>query len=255
MFDIETLPNLCFTWGLGKQYVNYENIHKERKVACICYKWVGDPKIYSLTMDMAKHDLTKTDDTGDYEMLKKFSEVYAQADLAVGHNAIAFDKAFIRSRLVKHRLPDIAPVIIDDTYISATPLKFNSHKLDYLSRYLGLGTKAPHPYRLWVEVVQGSRPALRKMVKYCIQDIRLLERVYKALQPYVKTKLNRAVFAEDFRVCPSCGVAALVSSGTKRTAGLGLRHQYRCTACGKYCTTGKSLIKLPGNFPREVTNA
>jgi len=238
LFDCEVSPNLVFAWRLGKQYVTIENIHKERKVTCICYKWGGEKKIHSLEMDMSLHDLTKHDDHADEKMLKEFCKVYQEADLAVAHNGIKFDISFIRSRVVKYGLPDVAPVVLDDTYLSSKGIGFNSHKLDYLSQYLGIGKKSPHPYQLWVDVMRGSDEALIKTVDYCKQDVRLLEKVYDKLLPYIKTKLNRAVFARNSDLCPSCGVAALVSKGVRTTIALGIRQRMQCSSCGKCFTMG-----------------
>jgi uncharacterized protein YprB with RNaseH-like and TPR domain len=241
-FDIETTPNLVFVWRLGKQYVSYDSIHKERKISCICYKWGGEKTIHTLKMNMSLHDLTKHDDQADKKMLEEFCKVYKEADLAVGHNGIKFDIGSIRSRLVAYNLPDIAPVILDDTYISTKAIGFNSHKLDYLSKYLGLGQKAPHPYQLWVNVMQGNEKALDETVEYCVQDVRLLEKIYNAVLPYINTKLNRAAFNEDARLCPSCGKNTLISNGTKVTVTWGQKTQFKCTSCGKYSTSGATKI-------------
>lgn len=249
-FDIETTPNIVFLWRLGKQFVTIDNIHKERKVSCICYKWAGENKIHSLNMDMGLHDLTKHDDDADKQMLEDFCKVYEQADLGVGHNGIKFDVSFIRSRLVRYKLPDIAPIIVDDTYLASKGIGFNSHKLDYLSQYLGIGKKAPHPYKLWVDVMRGDKKAMQETITYCKQDVRLLENVYNKLLPYIKTKLNRAAFAQDTKLCPSCGKNSLVSKGPITTITWGVRQRKRCTNCGKHCTTGSKPLISSKEYPR-----
>ena len=249
LFDIETLPNLCFTWGVGKQYVGYENIHKERKIACICYKWLGEAPIYSLAMDMSLHNLNKRDDDADRKLLADFAIVYRRADLAVGHNSIAFDKAIIRSRLVKYKMPDITPVIMDDTYIQTKGIGFTSHKLDYISQYLGLGEKKPHPYKLWKDVMGGSKQALLDMVDYCKGDVRLEERVYKWLLPYMSSKFNRAVFAGDPTMCPSCGEKRLRKEGTRSLLG-GLKQKWVCMSCGHPWTSPLKPLDKAKEFLR-----
>ncbi len=250
-FDCETSPNLTFVWRLGKQYVGMDQIHKERKVTCICYKWAGEKTIHSLQMNLSKHDLGKKDDDADRQMLVDFCKVYAQADLTVAQNGIKFDIAFIRSRLVKFGLPDIKPVILDDTYLASKGIGFNSHKLDYLAQHFGLGKKASHPYSLWVDVMGGSQKALTDTVKYCKQDVNLLEKVYNNLLPYIKSKLNRATFAQDIKICPSCGVDALVKNGHSMSVTGIKRVVLCCKACGKHCTsgTGKS-IENGSQYPR-----
>lgn len=252
-FDIETLPLTCFTWGLGKQYVGYENIQKERKIACICYKWDYEDTIHALTMDFDLHNPGSIDDKADKEMLVQFSKVYGYADIAIAHNGINFDKAVIRSRLVKHQLPDISPVIIDDTYINSKLIGFTSHKLDYIARYLGIGKKESHPYSLWVDVSKGSKKAMREMVKYCKKDVLILSKVYTWLKPYIKTKLNLAAFHNNKRMCPWCGeIGCLVVDNNRRRITLGLRTTMRCKKCLKYSTTGSKSPAGTSQLPRSV---
>ena len=48
-FDIETSPNIGLFWTSGyKLNISHDSIIKERAIICICYKWAGDDKIYSL---------------------------------------------------------------------------------------------------------------------------------------------------------------------------------------------------------------
>jgi DNA polymerase III epsilon subunit-like protein len=183
-------------------------------------------------------------------MLSKFSKVYEQADLAVAHNGIKFDVGTIRARLVKHGLKDIRPVVVDDTYIQSVSLGFNCHKLDYLANYLGLGQKAPHSYELWTKVMRNSHGALKEMVRYCIVDVLLLERVYRRLLPYIKTKVNRAVFHNDASMCPSCESTMVGKHKKKLCAGNVIKQQYQCKSCGKYFTLAKNLAEKPGRFLR-----
>lgn len=250
LFDIETSPNLAYVWGLGKQYVGYTQLAKEKKITCICYKWLGKDKIYSLKMDMSKHDLMSYDDDSDKEMINNFIEVYNSADNAIGHNALKFDKGTIRARLIKHGCKDLYPIILDDTYLQSTPIYFNCHKLDYLSRYFELGRKADHPYDLWTDIMQGSNKALNDTVRYCKQDVILLEKVYNKLAPYIKLKFNRSIHAEDPNICPSCGSNNLKKDGVLMTSSLGKRQRLHCNDCGKNHTIGANEIKKVSQYPR-----
>jgi hypothetical protein len=40
--DIETFPNLVYTWGLWKQTVGVNQIVRDWSLASICWKWLGD---------------------------------------------------------------------------------------------------------------------------------------------------------------------------------------------------------------------
>lgn len=247
-FDLETSPCIVETWGTGKQYIGAEQIRKERKVFCICYKWAQDKKVHRITMDMSKHDLDLFDDDADKEMLIKFSEIYNSADIAVAHNGRAFDLARVRARLVKYGLPDLAPILFDDSYVFSKDKDFTSHKLDYLCRYLNLKGKTSTSRKLWSQVMDGSKKALKQMVDYCSNDVVILEQMYLKLKPYCKSKLNLAVFYEDSRLCPSCG-GELKESGHAYTT-TSKKKRYRCKECGSWFRSGKNLIEKPGEYPR-----
>lgn len=242
-FDIETSPLLVYAWGLGKQYVGAKQVKKERKVISIGYMFEGDKKVTILKMDMTKHDLNKFDDNADKEMLKRFMKVYETADLAIAHNGRRFDRARIRARLVKYRLPDIAPVLFDDSYSMTKDIDFTSHKLDYLGKYLGTGQKDEIDYSVWTQVMEGSRTALKKMCSYMSTDVIRLRAAYIRLKPYAKSKLNLGAFYSDGSICPGCGSRSLTKWGS-RTTQTGKYQQYKCSGCGKFCQDGKNLSTI-----------
>ena len=96
-FDIETSPNVGFFWSAGyKLNVPYSNIIKERAIICICYKWEGEDKVYSLQWDK---------DQNDKAMLEQFILVANEAHELVGHNGDRYDLPWIRTRCLFHGIP------------------------------------------------------------------------------------------------------------------------------------------------------
>lgn len=245
-FDIETSPMLLWGWGLGKQNIGYKQIYKEREVLCIGYAWDDEePQCIALDYDMLS--LTVRDDDADRELVNRFSVIAEEATMVVGHNAKQFDIGVLRSRMVKHQVPDFAPFLIDDTYLGTRSIKFPSHKLDYLTKYLGIGSKEEHPYEMWLDVMMKVPGALDKMVTYCRGDVENNRKLYKRLQPYMKSSLNRAIYHANAKLCPHCGTEdTLIIRGY--TASRFPRFQ--CTACGKYSTLGRSDVKKPSTYPR-----
>jgi uncharacterized protein YprB with RNaseH-like and TPR domain len=241
-FDIETSPLLVYAWGLGKQYVGAKQVRKERKILSIGYMFETDKNVTILKMDMKKHDINTFDDDADKEMLIKFMKVYDTADLAVAHNGRRFDRARIRARLVKYRLPDIAPVLFDDSYGMTKDIDFTSHKLDYLGRYLGTGQKDEIDYSAWIRVMEGSKKALDEMCAYMKTDVIRLKDAYIRLKPYSKSKLNLSTFKSDGSICPGCGSYDLSRWGYRYTTA-GKYLSYKCNQCGKRCQDSKNLIK------------
>ena len=252
--DIETSQNLLWGWGLGDQYVGYDQIAKESEVICICYQWEGNAKVNALIWDAKKYNLLKYDDDADKKILEEFSKIYSQADLAIGHNCKKFDIAVLQARIIKHKLPPLAPTLIDDTYLQSKNIRFTSHKLDYLSKYLEIGHKIGNEEgrKLWIKVQQGDKHALQKMVQYCKNDIVLLNKIYHRLQPYIKSNLNQAIFDGRPTICsnPLCkSENSLERRGFVLTTA-GKYPRYQCKICGKWQSNRKNMISESGRYSR-----
>ena len=250
-FDIETSMCEMYAWGLGKQYVGYEQIKKERQVICIAWKWEHEKEVHALSWNHKLHKSDAYDDDADKVMLMAFSKVYNSADLAVGHNGLRFDVASINARLMRYDLPLLDPILFDDTYLKTKHIRLNCHKLDYLGKYLNVGKKHGTSYTLWINCMNGDKKALDEMVKYCAQDVSLLAKIYNKVKKYIKSNLNLSVIRDDKNICPSCG-GHLKKNGIKRTATLGLRQTFVCTSCGKNSTNGINLIKKANQYPRSM---
>lgn len=231
--DIETSPCLGWFWRTGKQVVSSDQVLDHTKIICICYMWEGEDKVHTLTWDR-KQD--------DKKMLEKFSKETAKADCVIGHNGDNFDIKHVQARLAFHRLPPIDIVLTDDT-LKMVRNKFNlaSYKLGYLGEYFGVGRKLETGggIKLWLHVwLENNRRKLEEMCKYCRKDVKLLADVYECIKPYVKHKLNRAMFSEE-RVCPKCGSGKLIKHGTRRVvSNLQLKQRWLCQDCGATSTTG-----------------
>lgn len=229
-FDIEVSYNLVATWAIGRKvFIGPESIVKERAIICICYKWEGDPRVYSFSWDRAQCDKT---------MLGKFVKVMDQADEIVAQNGDNFDIKWIRTRCAFHRLPCAPDYVSIDTLKECRKVfRMNSNKLDYVGQYLGVGKKVRHRGKdMWDDVaLRNDRKALKEMIGYCEGDVRLLEAVHKVLIPYTKAKTHRAIHEGGVKSdCPEC-----TSTHTKvnqyRTSSSGVKHaQMHCMDCGKY---------------------
>jgi uncharacterized protein YprB with RNaseH-like and TPR domain len=234
-FDIETSPNLVFSWNVGYDIrIDHGNIIKERAIICICYKYEGDSKVHSLTWDNGD----------DKEMLKKFASIIDQADEVIGHNSDKFDIKWVRTRCIYHDIQMNHMIkSIDTLKESRGKFKFNSNKLDYIGQYLGVGKKIDTGgFDLWKAIVlDNDSKAMKKMVEYCKQDVVLLEKVFNKLNPYIPHKTNAAVMLERPIVnCPEClsertvvNKRVVSATGMKKVA-------MKCAECGKYFTVSET---------------
>jgi uncharacterized protein YprB with RNaseH-like and TPR domain len=230
-FDIETSPNIGFFWTAGfKLNISTESIIKERAIICICYKWEEDKVTHSLNWDSKQNDK---------KMLQDFIKVANEADELVGHNGDKFDLAWIRTRCLFHRI-DMFPtyVTIDTLKVARSKFKFNSNKLNYIAKYLGIGQKIHTEYDLWKDIVLNKdKDAMDKMIKYCKMDVILLEKVHKELSLHIPAKTHYGViFGGDRGSCPECGSDDLVRNNKRVTASGLVKIQLRCKTCGKFST-------------------
>lgn len=228
-FDIETSPNIGLFWQAGyKQKIDYDNIIKERAVICIAFKWEGE-EVRALHWDKNQ---------SDKRLLKEFIEVANTATELVAHNGDRFDLPWIRSRCIYHRL-EMFPVYqtIDTLKIARQKFRFNSNRLDYLAKYLGVGGKMDTNFGLWKKVLLDKcSDSLIKMVEYCKQDVVILEKVYDELSKHTYGKTHYGVvYGQDRGSCPNCGSDELVRQKIKVLASGTRKVQYKCKTCNKYC--------------------
>jgi uncharacterized protein YprB with RNaseH-like and TPR domain/predicted RNA-binding Zn-ribbon protein involved in translation (DUF1610 family) len=230
-FDIETSPNIGFFWTAGfKLNISTESIIKERAIICICYKWEEDKVTHSLNWDSKQNDK---------KMLQEFIKVANEADELVGHNGDKFDLAWVRTRCLFHRI-DMFPtyITIDTLKVARSKFKFNSNKLNYIAKYLGIGQKIHTDYDLWKDIVLNKdKDAMDKMIKYCKMDVILLEKVHKELSLHIPAKTHYGVIFGAYKgSCPECGSDDIVRNNKRVTASGVVKVQMRCNTCGKFHT-------------------
>jgi DNA polymerase elongation subunit (family B) len=224
-FDIETSPNIVYSWNVGyKLNINYDNIINERAIICICYKWEGESKVNYLSWD--KGD--------DKKMIYDFYDILMKAEEIVGHNSDNFDVKWFKTRCLYHgitQMPDITS--IDTLKISRRNFRFNSNRLDYIGKFLGLGQKTDTGgFSLWKEIMDNNQQSLTKMINYCKNDVVLLEKVYNKLSGYTKAKTHVGVLNGNSKCsCPKCSSESTWSKGIRVAASGTIKHRMICKVC------------------------
>ena len=228
-FDIETSMNVGVFFQPGHQVsINHDQIVEERKIICICYKWEHSKKVYSLQWDSKKCDK---------KMLKDFIKVADQADELVGHNGDRFDITWVRTRALIHGIPFTPYIVsIDTLKLSRSLFKFNSNRLDYVTKLLLGEGKSQTNFQMWKDLTllpyTKTKPTLNKMVKYCKRDVQILQDYFEKINPYIKHKTHYAVKGE----CPECGSDKLRITRRRMNASGTCTVQLNCDECSKYHT-------------------
>jgi hypothetical protein len=239
--DIETTPNLVWTWGCFKQYINPGQIIKPAGVLC----WGA------VVEDTSTHTKTRLFGSrwGDGEdgMFKRLHTMLDNVDIVITYNGKQFDLPRINQEFARLRFGPAAFGAHIDLYRDAVRPQFDLpvSKLEFAAPYFGVGKKCVSPgMHVWVRAMQGDAAAQALMTKYNLQDVNLLVKLYPILRPWVRNHPNLGLILGKSRVCPKCGSKRLYSKGIKPLVANRYR-QLRCEDCKGVCREPK---KLPENL-------
>ena len=234
LLDIETSPLTAYTWGLWNQNIPIKAIVDSGSVLCWAAKWLDqDEVMFSSILG------------GKKKMLQQMHKLLDTADCVVHYNGAKFDIPTLNKEFLLSYMSPPAPYQqLDLLKTARKKFRFPSNKLDYVSQRLHLGKKEPHEgHTLWIKCMNGDKKAWQTMEKYNIQDVMLLEKLYKKLLPWIKQPLNVNLMKKDRNgwSCPTCGKDHLISKGFKYT-NTGAYQRYQCKACGAYSVDKRSVI-------------
>lgn len=231
LYDVETSHSLAAIFQLANNdYINPENLIQDRHMVCAAWKWLDEDKVYAVSVLDDPKRFVK-DHTDDYHVVKTLHEVMSQADVVVGHNSDRFDHKFSEARMAINGLPPLPPLIKLDTLKTAKDkFLFSSNKLDFIGRALKVGKKMSTTPGLWLEVLKGSKSAIKEMVAYNKGDVLLLEKVFLKLRPYMGNAVNLGLFNSG-EGCPRCGSKKVQRRGLHRAISR-VYQRFQCLACG-----------------------
>lgn len=236
-WDLETSPNIGMFWRAGyKQTIPHDNIIQERAIICCCYKWEGEKKVHAIEWDKGC----------DKDLCSSFAEVANAADELVAHNGDKFDLKWFNTRNLMHGLPPLPEYkTVDTLVIARRRFYFNSNRLDYVAKALGMDGKTATHFGMWRDILLHNCPkAMREMVRYCKHDVALLEEVWKQLQAYHKPKTHAGVHAGlDKWTCPHCASENVYKSKTRHTTAGTIQHQMQCQDCHRYYTINDKAFR------------
>jgi len=229
LFDIENAPSLAYIWQLKNDYINPRMLKSEWYMLCWSAKWLGEKEIMSAAICQdANYNPNKP---SDKEILVKLRELLDEADIVVAHNGKMFDVKKANTRFIGNRIPPPSPFRVIDTLAEARRhFLFTANSLNELGKFLGVGTKIrTGGFDLWEDCMNGDMNAWKRMIHYCENDVRLLERVYLKMRPFIKNHPNISVIRGE-AVCPKCGSKRIVKRGYMYTQS-GTRQRFQCLKC------------------------
>lgn len=229
IIDIETTPNLVYTWGTRMQDISLNQIVTPSRLLCFAAKFMGEPKIYFRSdWNQSFNDMV----FGAWKLLD-------EADVVVGYNSDQFDLKRLNGEFLRLKLNPPAPYQTVDIYkVIKRNFQFVSHKLENVLREMNLDEKIKHRgFTLWPACMNGDKSAQREMRRYCIGDVLPLEDAYRELLPWISGHPHVGLFTGTDG-CPNCGGTSLQSRGYSYTT-LGKYQRFQCQTCGKWSRGGK----------------
>jgi hypothetical protein len=240
LLDIETAPNVAYTWGLWQQDIHLPLLDAPGYVLCWAAKWLGDKGV--MFDSVAR--------SGKKNMLKGIHALLCEADAVVTYNGIRFDIPHLNGQFILAGMTPPSPASqIDLMRTVKSRFKFPSNKLEYVCTALNIGSKVKHPgFELWLGCLRNDAKSWRTMERYNKMDVTLLVGLYEYLKPWIKNHPNRNLHG-DTNGCINCGADKLQRRGVSRSA-TGVFDRFQCQACGKWQRGEKQ--RAASNLMREV---
>lgn len=233
MADLEVSPSLGYTYG---QYqTNVIKIERPPVLLSFAWKWLGEEKTHCLTL----HDRATVQQGDDSLLVKELWKLIDECEIFVAHN-VRFDQKMANAFFLRHNLP---PGRFYKTFCTLQTarryFKLDNNKLDYLGQLLGVGQKtAITNHDVWYDcLIHNDEKAWKKLATYNIQDVVLLEKIYKKLLPFATNHPNGALSAGREDICPRCMHQSEFSIKAYRKTGAQVNAiQLQCRNCHGYVT-------------------
>lgn len=221
--DIESSPNIAHVWGLFRQNVSLSQLMESQRMICFAAKWRGEKKVEFYS---EFHD-------GRHIMLQAAHDMLSESEVVVTYNGKGYDLPHMsREFLLADMTPPSPFQHVDLLRTVRSKFRFTSTKLAYVTKALGLQTKAATGgHELWVKCMAGDPEAWATMRRYNKRDVVILEQLDDKLMPWRAGTPNARLVHGD--VCPQCGAGELVKEGFALTQ-LGRYQRYHCSGCGAW---------------------
>jgi DNA polymerase elongation subunit (family B) len=227
--DIETAPHQVHVWGLWNVNVGINQIQQTGRVMCWAAKWYGSKPV---EFRSEQDDIPSAHRT----MIERAHELLDEADAVLSFNGKRFDMPTLNREFLKYGMAPPSPYHhIDLLMVAKRQFRFASNKMDHLARELGVKGKVKHEgHELWTRCMAGDPEAWKKMRRYNIQDVKMMEKIYEAMLPWIATHPNHGMYTDSTRpVCTNCGSHSLQARG-KAVTRTQTYQRYQCTDCGTW---------------------
>lgn len=228
--DIEWEPATAYVWRMWKENISPAQLIDKGGMLCFCAHWEGSKEY--LFFSKWEH--------GRNGMAKEALALLSEADLVIGYNSDKYDLPKIMGEILLEGLTPPPPPSSIDLLKTVKKMGFVMNRLAYIAPLLKIGNKIEAGgFPLWVAVMNGDAKAQEKMKKYCIQDVKLLPRLYKKLKPFIRNHPH--VGDVKSSSCGACGSNHVQSRGFRRTKAFKIQ-RIQCQSCGSWSDGKRTKI-------------
>lgn len=233
LWDLETSPFLAYGFTFYDYSLNGDMVKIEDSLICASWKVLGEKEVHAISIADDKKRYKKNP-YDDYYVVSELRKVLVESDALIAHYGDKFDRKRFNDFLIRNKLEPLPPIITIDTHkIAKQHFHFKNNRLDYLGQFLGLGRKTKMSFDVWKRCMEGDEKAVKEMVDYNKQDVKLLEEIYLKISPFSPTtKLNMNLFS-DVPVCSLCKSINYHFRGYGYT-NTGKHRRFQCKDCGKW---------------------
>jgi len=223
--DIETAPHLGYFFDPKTRYITPDKMVQRGGMISFAAKWYGEPAIV----------FHSTHADGYEGMVRAAHAMLTEADIVISYNGDRFDFKKMNTEFVRLGMTRPRPFrSVDLIKVVRSNFAFPYNRLDEVCRELGLPAKVTHQgFRLWTGCLAGDEAAWRTMERYNRGDIRITERLYIRLLPWITSHPNLNLWAKSDGSCPNCLSKKVTQDGSVFTpqTEYGL---YQCGKCGAW---------------------
>jgi hypothetical protein len=230
LLDIEWKPATAYVWRMWDENISPDQLIDHGGMLCFCAKWSGskDFLFFSEWED------------GREGMAQAALDLLNEADAVVTYNGDRYDLPKILGEILLAGLTPPPPVTSIDVLKTVKKMGFVMNRLAYIGPLLSVGGKVKHEgFNLWKDVMNGKETAKAKMRRYCIQDVRLLEKLYQRVRPFIK---NHPHMGATKKECGACGSNHVQSRGYRRTKHYRIQ-RVQCQSCGSWSEGVRTKVK------------
>lgn len=228
--DLEWEPATAYVWRMWDENISPDQLLDAGGMLCFCAHWEGSKEylFYSKWED------------GRDGMAQAALSLLTEADAVVTYNGDRYDLPKINGEILLAGLTPPPPVTSIDLLKSVKKMGFVMNRLAYIGPLLIGSSKIKHQgFNLWKEVMNGSEKARKTMRKYCIQDVKLLVKLYPKIKPFIKNHPHMGDTPSE--ACGSCGSKDVQKRGFRRTKSFRIQ-RLQCNTCGSWSDGTRSKV-------------